>query len=148
MDEEQNEFIRKVNFEAAFDKRHPDPAKNCGIHGVNIRFVLIGKKGAVQFLLYTNWQLPRVTEEHDRKPVDKQYPHLLCRPMPADLGYHSRKPRYDGQEPMSDNCDILGGPCYYDGSTLNAEPVYNRLLAEGDRGVWAALEEYYIQVFE
>ena len=68
-------------------------------------------------------------------------------PLPADLGYHSPKPRYEDQSAM-DDCDILGGECYYDGSGLNAERVYERLLREGDQGVWLALEGYYEDVFE
>jgi hypothetical protein len=54
---------------------------------------------------------------------------------------------WDGQEPISDDCDILGGKCYYDGSGLNAEPVYELLLREGSDGVWKSLGEYYNECF-
>jgi hypothetical protein len=140
---------RIVTFEPAFDRRDPDPSKNYGIHGVALRMVLKGPEGAVQFLLYTNWQLPHVTAEEDRKPIYRERPHLLCHPMPADLGYHSRIARYDGQRPMGDACEYLdGATCYYDGSGLNAESVYERLLREGDAGVWAALEDYYRETLQ
>ena len=44
------EFEKIVHAEPAFDKRNGDPKKNYGIHGVNLRFVLKSKLGAVQFL--------------------------------------------------------------------------------------------------
>lgn len=130
---------RIVQFQPAFDKRHKDPNKNYGIHGVTLRMVLKGKNGAVQFVVYTNWHLPHVQEELNSKSLDWE----LRGPMPADLGYHSPHPMYEGQQPMRGTCDILGTQCYYDGSTLNSEPVFERLLEEGDAGVWAELESYY-----
>jgi|SRR3990172_4197865 len=138
-----------IEISPAWDKRHPEPNKNYGIHGVEMRFVLKGPEGAVQFVLYTNWQLPHVQEELDRKEErDPRFKHSLCHPMPADLGYHSPVPRYEGQTQLRDSCHLLDDkPCFYDGSGLNAEPVYERLLREGDKGVWAALEEFYLSVF-
>ena len=140
-------FHQSVTFKPAYDRRNSDPKKNYGIHGVEIRFVLKGDKGAVQFLLYTNWHLPHVQEELDTK-IDNKYPHFSCHPLPADLGYHSPTPRYEEQVKM-DNCDLLEqGYCYYDGSGLNAESVYQQLLTEGDTGVWTKLEEFYKEIFE
>lgn len=109
--------------------------------------VLKGEKGAVQFVVYTGWHLPHVTKELDQKPVYRDRPHLLCHPMPADLGYHSPIPQYEGQRPMEGVCQELGGTCYYDGSGLNAERVFEVLLREGSDGVWRELEEYYTSVF-
>ncbi len=135
---------REICFFPAWDKRSDDPKKNYGIHGVELRFHLVGPDLAVQFVLYTNWQLPHVREELDAKTTNPCYPHLLCHPMAADLGYHSRTPRYDDQKPMLGSCDLLGGaPCYYDGSALNAERIYDVLLREGDKGVWRELQAYY-----
>jgi hypothetical protein len=142
-------LIREITIEPAFDKRSTDPNKNYGIHGCNLRFVLKGPLGAVQFLLMTNWQLPHVTEEFLKRPVQDET-HLRCfyLPLPADLGYHSPKPTYKGQKSMGP-CEYLDGkPCYYDGSGLNAEPVYERMLKEGSKGVWAELEDYYKSTFE
>jgi hypothetical protein len=113
-------------------------------------FLLKGPEGTVQFRLFTNWHLPHVTKENAGHLYDAigGDAHWMERPMPADLGYHSRTPRYDGHTPMPNPCDHLdGAACYYDGSTLNAEPVFERLLTEGDEGVWKALEGYYIQTF-
>lgn len=134
------DLIRSVRFGAAYDKRDPVPAKNYGIHGVDIRFVLQGEKGAVQFLMYTDWFLP----ETEASPALSR-----LTPMAADLGYHSiAKPDYMAVADDRD-CDLLpSGRCYYDGSGLMAEPVLERLLREGDEGVWAALTDYYLSHFE
>jgi len=140
-----------VEFSAAFDKRHADPKKNYGIHGVEMRCVVKGDKGAVQFLLFTQWQLPHVTKETDARTVgscDALQLQCFYHPYPVDLGYHSPIPHYDGQEPLADCPYLDGQPCYYDGSGLNAEPVFERLLREGDKGLWSALEEYYRLTFK
>ena len=130
---------REVLFNPAFDKRDPNPSKNYGIHGVDMRMYLIGELGAVQFVLFTEWHLPHVQKELNAK--------LHARgPVPADLGYHSKTPRYEGQE-VSHNCDLLRCSCYYDGSGLNADPIFEILLREGSEGVWRALENYYIEIF-
>jgi hypothetical protein len=86
----------------AFDKRHVDPDKNYGIHGAEMLFIVKGERGAVQFVLYTNWQLPHVTKEWLKKDLGKpQGKYMtLWRPIPADVGYHSPKPMYEGQEPI------------------------------------------------
>lgn len=136
-------FERRVDLHAAYDKRNPDPRKNYGIHGVDMRMYLIGQEGVVQFVLYTNWHLPHVEAEFDARPERDRW---LDRPMPADLGYHSKTPMYEGHEPMED-CDLLGCRCYYDGSGLNAERIYGVLLKEGSDGVWRELESYYRDVF-
>ena len=136
-----------VQFSAAYDKRDPDAKKNYGIHGVTIRFVYKGEKGATQFVLYTNWQLPHVTEEQRKNMSRDKY--FLFEPLPADLGYHSPVPQYDGQESLTEECEYLDGkPCYYDGSALQADRVYKRLLAEGEDGVWAELADEYKHRFE
>lgn len=143
-------FARTIEFLPAWDRRSPDPKKNYGIHGAEILFLLKGPDGAVQFRLFTQWQLPEVTREkmhHPYDPIGGDF-HWMERPMPADLGYHSPVPRYDGQDILTDECIALDGkPCYYDGSSLNAEPVFERLLREGHDGVWAALEAYYTRTF-
>ena len=136
-----------VSFSAAFDKRDPDPKKDYGIHGVDIKFIYKGDKGATQFVLYTNWQLPHVTEEQRKNMSRDKY--FLFEPLPADLGYHSPTPQYEGQESLTEECEYLDGkPCYYDGSGLQAVRVYKRLLEEGEDGVWAELADVYKHRFE
>lgn len=136
---------RVVEFTPAYDKRHPDPKKNYGIHGVNIKFLLKGAEGAVQFLLFTNWFLPEVQAELDEKHID----HLPCHPQPADLGYHSLKPMYEGHKSITKRCPDIGGkPCYYDGSGLAAEHIFEVLVRHGEDAVWKELEEYYAEIFK
>lgn len=144
------ELTRILKIEPAFDKRDPNPNKNYGVHGCEIRFVVKGPLGAVQFLLYTNWQLPHVTNEMMNKPIrDKIDLEVRFLPLPADLGYHSSKPIYDEQPMTRDKCEYLdGAPCYYDGSSLNAIGTFKTLLEKGSDGLWAELEDYYRSTFE
>lgn len=141
-------FERIVRFEPAFDRRHSEPSKNYGIHGVSIRFVLKGDAGAVQFLLYTGWQLPHVEKESEaRYATQNPIPWFILRPTPADIGYHSPHPMYDGQEPMNKECEYIGGVCYYDGSGLAAERYFDVLVAGGDDALWIEMENYYDSIF-
>lgn len=133
---------RTVTFFPAWDRRSSDPRKNYGVHGVEIRFLLKGDDGAVQFVVYSNWMLPEVQREHDARGFDR-----LSRPMAADLGYHSPRPRYDGLTPMAGECDVIGGTCFYDGSSLNAEPVFEALLRGGSDAVWTHLTDFYREQF-
>lgn len=144
-------MTKEITLQPAFDKRNADPSKNYGIHGVTLRF-LYGdpKKGFVQFVLYTNWQLPHVTEELKGRvyeAINGDY-HWMERPLPANLGYHSPTPQYDDQSKMG-KCDVLEqGFCYSDGSGLNAQRVYNTLLEKGSEGVWQELETYWKELFQ
>jgi len=125
---------RKIEFSPAWDKRSNDPSKDYGIHCVEIRFLVIGEKGAIQFLLYTGWMLPGMTEN--------------IKPMAADLGYHSFKPMYKGQEVMQQDCPVLNGsPCYYDGSGLQADKPWKILREHGGERLWEFLEKEYHQTF-
>jgi len=137
---------REIRLHPAWDKRNPDPSKNYGIHGVEMRFVLMGDKGAVQFVLYTNWHLPHVMEWLESKR-DRAYNPFA--PMPADIGYHSPKPMYDGQDVMVESCEYLAGqPCYYDGSSLQSYAYFEVLVREGGEALWQKLEEYYHELFD
>lgn len=147
---------RIIEFLPAYDKRSTTPSKDYGIHGVDLRMVLKGDEGAVQFILYTNWYLPPVAEEMDNRILKEsatgkfnKYSLTSLHPLPADLGYHSPKPMYEGQSIMSESCECLDGkPCYYDGSGLQAERIYEVLVKEGSEGVWRELEDYYNRLFE
>lgn len=141
-------FERIVDFEGAYDKRE----KNCGVGGVSIRFVLKGEKGAVQFLLFTNWQLQAVAEWHatldtGRKDFDyRGRPRSW--PMAADVGYHAKVPQREGQEPQSAKCEYTGGGCYYDGSGCLADDWLPDFIAGGTKWLWPKLEEMYASWLE
>jgi hypothetical protein len=128
-----SDLERIVHMYPAWDRRDKDPAKNYGISSVRIRMVLKGPKGATQFVLSTGWTLPHLPNGE---------------PMGMDVGYHSPKPMYDGQTVMDDNCDILGGPCYYDGSTLQADDMFLLLVRSGSEYVWNELERRYRDFFD
>ncbi|MCB0446396.1 MAG: hypothetical protein KDD03_02600 [Gelidibacter sp.] len=135
-----------IELTPAFDRRDPNPSKNYGIHGVDLIMVLKGDKGAVNFTLYTNWQLPHVQDELKKKMF--QHNHFLFEPMPADIGFHSSTPMYNGQSKMEECKYMNGKDCYYDGSTLMANEVYQILLQEGSEGVWKELERLYNREFD
>lgn len=138
-------FERITQFDPAYDKR-----PKYGIHGVTLRMVLKGSKGATQFVLYTNWELPKVQAELDAKIISSpDMVGIRCtyHPLPADLGYHSPVPRYEGQSEM--DCEYTStGKCFYDGSGLNAERIYNVLVRNGSEAVWKELEKFYHELFE
>lgn len=138
---------KEIKFKPAYDKRDPNPNKNYGIHGVTIYFYLKGERGAVQFAVYTNWQLAHVQKEIDARPPDPRFPYMFHEARAWDLGFHSPKPLYEGQTRISDECELITGPCYYDGSTLSAEPIFEVLKAEGEVGVWRELEKHYTDTF-
>jgi hypothetical protein len=145
-------FERIIDLTPAWDKRHADARKDYGVHGVDLYMVVKGPKGAVQFLVYTNWMLPHVQKERDQRTATRgaDETELRCfyHPLPADVSYHSPAPMYEGQEPMSGECEYTGGECYYDGSSLRAEKWYNEiLLPKGSDGIWAALEQEYRERF-
>jgi hypothetical protein len=140
MKEKLKDMRQLVEFSPAFDKRDPNPKKDYGIGAINIRFVLVGKKGAVHALLGTNLYLPEVVKE---KPSV-----IECSQLNGwDEGYHSPKPKCEGQTRSSKRCHYIGKPCYYDGSGLAADKYVGILLHEGSDGVWKELHKYYLQVF-
>jgi len=138
---------RTVEFTKAFDKRDPDPSKDYGIHGVDIIFALSKENKAVQFIIFTNWHLPNVQGEIDSMPLNSEFPFSRHIPQASDLGYHSPKPMYEGQEASSYNCKLTGGKCFYEGSGSYAQEIFEVLLREGSEGVWRELEEYYNYIF-
>lgn len=148
-----SELERVIEFYPAYDRR----PEGYGVHGVDLLMLVKGPLGAVQFLLSTGWMLPEtlgLPPEYDwrqssayNRLLGKQPTHDLY-PMPTDLGYHSPKPMYPDQQPIADECPYLGGPCYYDGSGLNAGMPFYALLRGGSDGVFEYLEGYYRDTFE
>jgi len=143
---------REIKFYPAYDKRNDDPSKNYGIHNMELAFYLKGKRGAVQFKMNTGWHLPHVAEELQR---DTSRTHFLTSPSAMDLGFHAysdieeNEERFGGEHSChTHDCEVLNGKgCYYDGSTLNAEPLMKQLIEEGQEAIWKRLEEYYTYTF-
>lgn len=175
MKEKVGKFTRELVITPAFDRRNPNPKKDFGIHGVEMRWHLIGKKGVVQFVLYTNWHLDKNEKELFGDFGSPKYDHhyrALCKPIAADIGYHSPVPMFEGHEPIWPTrmvkdpkkkppfnykfpkigkkpplCSFFGKPCYYDGSSLYAEIVFEVLKSQGEEGLWKFMEEYYNDTF-
>jgi hypothetical protein len=136
-----------ITFECVHGSKQciPGGGGSHGRHGLSIRFVSKGDSGAVQFLLYTGW-LPQFAEPSN----------IGCRNvrdwgnsvMPADLGYHSKAPKYEGQDPIDKACEFCDGqPCYYDGSGLNSYDAMYALVNGGEDALWIFLDSYYQNVF-
>lgn len=149
-------LIHIVHFYPAYDYREEDAAKPAGArrgqHPVDGLWVVKGPKGAVQFKLTTGWAKEMVSVPDPkmgwgmgpRKYEERSRGHI----MPVDLGYHSPKRMYKGQSLPTKSCEILdGGPCYYDGSTLNAEEPFSILVNEGGEKLWKFLDDYYHETF-
>lgn len=134
-------FRRRIELSGAWDKTSSDPKKNYGVHGMELRFVLIGEKGATQFLLYTQIHLPHVFKNLVRGP----HAETVLAPMGADIGYHAKEPRY-AEQTLRD-CPYIEGGCYYDGSSLRAMEFTPEFLAGGDDPVWTMLREEYDRIF-
>lgn len=129
---------RETRWEPAFDRVE----EGYGVHGVNCRWLLFGDQGVVQFLIYTNWNLPEVRARLERE----RFEHLFCRPLAADFGHHWSTPTYEGEQTMN-TCDLLPeGKCFYDGSGLYAKKVLDRLISEGSEAVWSEMEAEYARL--
>ena len=114
-------FEKLITLDPAYDKRHSDPNKNYGIHGMDNYYILVKDQKAVQFVLYLPVHLDHVAKElSENHKLDSYNPFEV---LAADVGYHSPYPLYEGQSPM-ESCKIIDCPCYYDGSGLHAEKVW------------------------
>lgn len=132
------EFTREIQFQPAFDRRSKDPSKDYGWGTVQMRWLLKGPKGAIQFMALTGWALPHCANEFRDSGAFDDYP------MGSDIGYHSPHPMYEGHKRMSDKCDVLDGcHCYYDGSSLRAEEPMRLLIEQGHEAVWEYMERDY-----
>lgn len=137
-------FERRVEVSPGYHLIHPEPSKNYGIGPCRVWFYLIGPKGAVQFQIGTDWY-PKAAREHlsqfPPRPIWE-----ARQPDGLDLGYHAKEPEYAGQ--IAHDCALLGGQCYYDGSSLNADAMVEGFICGGTDWLWPKLEEYYRRVFE
>jgi hypothetical protein len=129
-------FDRILTISPAWDRRSSDEAKNYGVHGMEIRFVLKGELGAVQFVFYTGIFQKHVADEHKHAGYQSRW-------MGADIGYHSPKPMYNGHQSTKNPCGVLGGECFYDGSSLSADNFAPTFVERGPDAVWEMLRDEY-----
>lgn len=116
-----------------------------------IRYVLLGPKGAVQFVYWrTTGESAAFSAEMRTKygpregdVSDEDGGWLTA----VDLGFHSRAPMKWQDRTESRECEYVG-KCWYDGSGMHAAPVLTKLMRGGPEAVWRDLEDYYGRVFE
>lgn len=132
---------------------------------LDLWFQLVGELGIVEFQLATNWYTMGVVDarlDDMKKDVilnknDFLLKHFWMGPQPLDVCYFSpirmsEDDSYwkDGSSQHAPN--II--PCYYgyrykdEGDGIwTTDFVYQKLLKEGNDGVWEYLEKYYVDVF-
>lgn len=65
-------------------------------------------------------------------------------PSGDDIAYHSKKPKYDWQKPISSECEFTGGICYWDCSCTLAETIWDMVVHTNNVDIiWLKLEEFY-----
>lgn len=138
-------FETWVDVSPSYHWMRDDPDRNYGVGNVKMTFVLRGPKGAIQFMIGTDWGIKPV-RDHLEGFGFGQYDDPR-QPKGWDLGYHAYEPQYEGQIPMGD-CHVLGGNCFYDGSSLQADAVIEGFLAGGTAWLWPKLAQVYRARFE
>ena len=141
-------FERIVRFKPAYDKRNPEPSKNYGVHCADMFMVLKGSKGAIVFTVFTGWYLPSTIDwwkSRNLATVES------VKGWGADIGYHSKNPIREWQTDTNKNescqwCD--NEPCWYDGSGLQAQELFQKFVSQGEEIVWQTLEEWYHSEFD
>lgn len=73
---------------------------------------------------------------HDLTPRD-----AWGKPMGYDIGHHATVASYEGQY-CTDACELVGGKCFYDGSSLAADRYLAMLQNYGEDALWGALDDY------
>ena len=127
------DYERIISFKTGYECEIPfTNGHSHGRHGMEMIFILKGKLGVIQFVVYTGWM-----------PSYKRFDGEKSSPLPADIGKHSYKPSYD-DETKRENCNWLdGADCYYDGSGLAADEVFKVFVKDGEEAMWTELEKFY-----
>ena len=68
-----------IEVSKAYDKRDPDPEKDFGIHGAEVRMFSRGENGVVQFVIFSNRFLLATTEKLIQK--QPEFSHLSGRDL-------------------------------------------------------------------
>lgn len=141
----RDEFEYITTFYPAFS------SEQFGTSGVVLWFVLRGKLGVVTFCVLTNWYQSAVSEILNAEIANLSpgltyaASNLMNKPLAADIGFHSPR-HFDGGK-KNECCWLEQGHCYYSGSSLLADEVFNILLKFGSDGVWNYMRGYYEEQF-
>lgn len=140
------------------------PRPSDGESSLELWFQVIGELGVTEFHIITNWftdgivnsRVQEMKKDVYRQKQDFLLKHFYLCPFPADVCYFSPVRKSE------DDCYWEGGshhhaphiaPCYYgyryqdEGDKWTTDYVYEKLLREGNDGVWNFLESYYVEVF-
>jgi hypothetical protein len=134
-------YTRVIEFEVGFDHWTDKAKYGCdhGQHGMQMRFVLIGSEGAVQWLSGFQDMVPGNVDIIDNVKYRGTTGTVFSG---WDLGYHWNTKQYDGMSEF--DCTYTeSGHCYYDGSGIAGGNLVPIFLSEGPAGIWQQLEEYY-----
>jgi hypothetical protein len=134
---------RKIEWVPAYDERKHESGKNYGVGSMRMNWYLWDDRGGVSLTVLTGWYLPHVRKELNAGS------HKYCSfiPMPSDLSYHSPIRENEYQHSVDDCIMLPGRLCYGGGSGLNAIPVFETFVRDGEEACWGALEDYHQKVF-
>lgn len=117
--------------------------KGHGVHGMEIIWYLRGPRGVVSVVFGTDWIPGILGPGHGRMPAGFPPAEIPQFPNGYGVSYCAHVPQYEGQEPASDDCPVIGGTCYSDTSYIASDPIAEAFTEKGEPAVWAALQERY-----
>lgn len=122
-------LIRKIVFVPAYDE-----GPKFGSHGMVISFRLFGPEGVLAWDFHT-----RIYLEATRKRLGQGNEHGGI--YGTEIYSHSTKPHSDSTIGVSD-CALVGGvQCHT--TSIYGQDLAERLVAEGDEGIWKRMEVAY-----
>jgi len=152
-------FERQMTYRSAYDGT--GEPENYGIHSAELVLILKGEHGAIEGGVITGWHMPHVLDRIAVKERAWLLKHpgtpLLSGLSGLHVGHHSpRPPRYwagyddddvHGEGPISTECPLTGGDCYFDSSGLAGENFAVALAGEGWQAAWNMLASWYDHTF-
>ena len=144
-----SKFKKTIRFDPGWDYivLGPKEKEKCGRHGMTIRFILKGEKGAIHFSISTGW-MPRIKRNLGYEPTHQSADVCVLFPMAEDISYHSRVKLDDYLTPRESCVWLDGDTCYSDGSILYAEEFMATFFNEGEKALWKKMKEYYKENLE
>jgi hypothetical protein len=123
-------------------------------HGIGItlhRYAIRGEGLAVQFV----FSLGGLDQYLPETAARLAFYNYMPEPLGWNIGWHSvidhtiytnSNGESESRAYKSDDCHLLPNmPCYYDGSTLNADPYLKIYLEDGPNKLWEKLEDYFLE---
>src|SRR3984957_1013691 len=99
------EFTHMVVLSSSYYLIRDSPGDNYGISACRVHFYCIGPKGAVQFVIGTDWYCAQAVD-HLRSFARSSYDER-SQPIGWDLGFHAREPKYKWHDPLTKHCDVI-----------------------------------------